>query len=108
MSQVKSWREPDHGPNDWILEVHDRLDGSVPYENFRSSLNEYTRAVLELSQIALAERAGITQADLSRLEQGKGNPTFATIKKIMNALQLKLVYQREEEKTKRRPRTRAM
>ena len=66
------------------------------------------RAELELSQIALAERAGITQADLSRLEQGKGNPTFATIKKIMNALQLKLVYQREEEKTKRRPRTRAM
>jgi len=49
MSQVKSWREPDHGPNDWILEVHDRLDGSVPYENFRSSLNEYTRAVLDIS-----------------------------------------------------------
>lgn len=54
------------------------------------------REELALSQIALAEKAGLTQADVSRLEQGKGNPTYATIKKIMTALQLKLVYQREE------------
>lgn len=54
------------------------------------------REELALSQIALAERTGLTQADISRLEQGKGNPTYSTIKKIMNALQLKLVYQREE------------
>lgn len=54
------------------------------------------REELSLSQFALAERAGLTQADVSRLEQGKGNPTYATIRKIMTALQLKLIYQRDE------------
>ena len=60
------------------------------------------REELSLSQIALAEKAGLTQADVSRLEQGKGNPTYATIKKIMTALQLKLIYEREEPGSKLR------
>ena len=58
------------------------------------------REELSLSQFALAEKAGLTQADVSRLEQGRGNPTYSTIKKIMAALQLKLVYQREDPNSK--------
>lgn len=54
------------------------------------------REELHLSQIQLAHESGVTQADISRLEQGKLNPTFATIKKVMGALQLKLAVQREE------------
>jgi DNA-binding XRE family transcriptional regulator len=48
------------------------------------------RAQLHLSQIQLAERAGVPQADISRIERGKGNPTLATIGKILDALQLQL------------------
>jgi ribosome-binding protein aMBF1 (putative translation factor) len=54
------------------------------------------REELALSQSALAHLAGITQPDLSRLEQGKLNPTYSTIKRVMSALQLRMVYKREE------------
>lgn len=54
------------------------------------------REELSLSQTALAQLAGITQPDLSRLEQGKLNPTYSTIKRVMSALQLRMVYKREE------------
>ncbi len=54
------------------------------------------REELALSQTALAQLAEITQADLSRLEQGKLNPTYSTIKRVMSALQLRMVYKREE------------
>ena len=54
------------------------------------------RVELNLSQVQLAKRAGLTQEDISRLERGKGNPTLSTIKKLMGALQLKLAVQRDE------------
>jgi DNA-binding XRE family transcriptional regulator len=46
------------------------------------------RAELHLSQARLAELTGISQADISRIERGKGNPTLNTIRKILDALQL--------------------
>lgn len=45
----KSSREPEPGPGDWTLEIHDRADGTVPYETFRASLDPYTRAALDIS-----------------------------------------------------------
>jgi DNA-binding XRE family transcriptional regulator len=48
------------------------------------------RAELHLSQVQLAERTGVPQADISRIERGKGNPTLSTIGKILDALQLQL------------------
>jgi XRE family transcriptional regulator, regulator of sulfur utilization len=48
------------------------------------------RAELHLSQVQLAERAGVPQADISRIERGKGNPTLGTIGKILDVLQLQL------------------
>ena len=48
------------------------------------------RRELELSQSQLAERAGVPQADVSRIERGKGNPTLTTLRKILQALHLQL------------------
>jgi DNA-binding XRE family transcriptional regulator len=48
------------------------------------------RAELHLSQDQLVQAAGIPQADISRIERGKGNPTLATMTKLLGALQFKL------------------
>ena len=39
-----------------------------------------------LSQRQLAEKAGITQADVSKIESGNANPTLETLKKIAAGL----------------------
>ncbi|OIQ73696.1 antitoxin HipB [mine drainage metagenome] len=51
------------------------------------------RTELNLSQIQLAKSTGVSQADISRIECGKGNPTFDTLKKIFAALQLQMTLQ---------------
>lgn len=44
-----------------------------------------------LSQKELADRAGLGQASLSRIETGKVSPDIATLQKIASALGKKLV-----------------
>ena len=44
------------------------------------------RQGLGLSQAALAKLCGVPQADISRIERGQGNPTMATIEKLMSAM----------------------
>lgn len=39
-----------------------------------------------MSQQELAKKANITQAELSKLESGDGNPTIKTLSKIAQAL----------------------
>ncbi len=57
MFSHRSGREPQPGPSDWTLEIHDRADGSIPYETFRASLDPYTRASLDISvQYVLAKQ----------------------------------------------------
>lgn len=51
------------------------------------------REELHLSQMDLAEKTGISQADISRIERGKGNPTFNTLRKIFVVLQLRMTFQ---------------
>lgn len=51
------------------------------------------RTELHLSQIQLAKNTGVSQADISRIECGKGNPTLDTLKKIFAALQLQMTLQ---------------
>ena len=48
------------------------------------------REELEISQTALSITTGIPQADISRIECGKANPTINTLEKILDALHLKL------------------
>ncbi len=43
------------------------------------------RAYANMSQRELASKTGITQADISRIESGKGNPSINTIARIMEA-----------------------
>jgi len=44
----------------------------------------------KLTQKQLASKLGITQAALSRLESGKGNPTLSFLQKVTSGLGLKL------------------
>jgi ribosome-binding protein aMBF1 (putative translation factor) len=46
------------------------------------------RAQLHLSQVELSAATGIPQADISRIERGKGNPTLATVTRLLAALDL--------------------
>jgi DNA-binding XRE family transcriptional regulator len=46
------------------------------------------RKELALSQRELAAAAGVPAADVSRLESGKGNPTYATLRKLANVLSM--------------------
>ncbi|MCD8307014.1 MAG: helix-turn-helix transcriptional regulator [Clostridia bacterium] len=49
------------------------------------------RERLNLSQAQLSEATGIHQADISRLENGSGNPSLRTLKRLAAGLQMKLV-----------------
>ena len=48
------------------------------------------RNTLGLSQRELAERSGVRQADISRIERGTGNPTEATLQRLAEALDRRL------------------
>lgn len=58
MFPFKGNREPEPGPGVWKLQVHDRLDGSIPYESFRTSLDEYARAALDISVQEILAKQG--------------------------------------------------
>ncbi len=48
------------------------------------------RKVRSLTQSALSELTGIQQAEISRIEQGVGNPTAVTLLRLADALEQKL------------------
>lgn len=41
-----------------------------------------------ISQIELSKRTGIIQADISRIETGKANPTINVLKRLADALEM--------------------
>ena len=45
------------------------------------------RAAAGLTQAEVARRAGIRPETLSRLEHGRGNPTVATVRRIVRAIE---------------------
>lgn len=49
------------------------------------------REELRLTQAQVAERSGIRQSDISRIECGKANPTQTTLERIAAALDAQLV-----------------
>ena len=50
------------------------------------------RKTLAISQQDLAEIAGIGLATLKDIERGKGNPSLATVSKIMEVLGMEIVF----------------
>lgn len=45
----------------------------------------------KISQADLARMAGISKTTLNNIEQGKTDPKYSTIEKIINALNVKIV-----------------
>lgn len=50
------------------------------------------RAVLGISQLDLAEMAGISIATVKDIERGAGNPSLKTIEKILEVLGLEMQF----------------
>jgi|1048.fasta_scaffold172389_2 transcriptional regulator with XRE-family HTH domain len=48
------------------------------------------RAVLQLKQEDLAELSGITEKTIYLLENGKGNPSFSTMQKMLTVLGMEM------------------
>lgn len=46
------------------------------------------RTLAQLSQVALAQRSGVRQSDISDIENGRGNPTKRTLEKLGTALDI--------------------
>lgn len=47
----------------------------------------------KLTQQALAERCGIDQAEISRIERGDASPTLGTMVRVLSALGLRLAFE---------------
>ena len=52
-----------------------------------------------MTQKELAEKTGIYQADISRIERGLANPSVSTLKRLADGLNMKLVIGFEPKKT---------
>ena len=60
------------------------------------SLIRKRRVSLRLDQRTLSEISGIAVHTLSNVEAGKGNPTVATLERVLNALGMELRIQIKE------------
>jgi len=66
---------------------YDRLE---PEYKLASALIK-ARLAKKMSQAELAEKVGVKQAYIARLESGDSNPTFASINKVAKALGKELI-----------------
>jgi XRE family transcriptional regulator, regulator of sulfur utilization len=90
--------------NDYIEEVgagyddeqRARLDAQMRRFDLAGQLLAL-RLAADLTQAELAERAGLSQADISRYERGLGNPTRTTIEGIAAVLGAHLELVRNDE-----------
>ena len=48
------------------------------------------RKISGLTQKQLSEKSGITQPDISKLENGNANPSIRTLKRLANAMGMRL------------------
>ena len=66
-------------------------DFKKEYEALQPEMN-ITRAILDariragMTQMELAEKSGISQADICRLEKGTRNPSIALLKRLADAM----------------------
>ena len=51
------------------------------------------RKTLSMSQLDLAEMAEVSLATVKDIERGKGNPSLATVNKIIEVLGMEMIFQ---------------
>jgi len=73
--------------DDVEMDVHDDYD---IYQEIRDMIIAL-RHESHLTQKELAEKCGITQANISKFEKGTSKPTIESLKKIADALGMRLV-----------------
>ena len=54
------------------------------------------RAQLKISQIDLAEMAGVSLATVKDIERGKGNPSLQTVERLLAVLGMDMVFRVRE------------
>ena len=59
--------------------------------NLQDTMKE-RRKTLSLSQNDLAEMANLSLATIKGIERGKGNPSIATVSRIMEVLGMEIIY----------------
>ena len=73
---------------------YDGIDVTDEYDDIENAILGYKiknkRLSLYLSQAQLAEKVGIDQSDLSKIEKGNANPSLKMIKKIASGLDSKI------------------
>lgn len=78
--------------------IEEQLQDPVFKEKYDALEPEFTvmQAMIDarkekgMTQKELAEATGISQADISRLEHGTGNPSIKTLQRVAQALQMAL------------------
>ena len=84
--------------SDWDRFVEEQLKNPEVRAEYDALEPEFTiiQAMIDarnnagLTQKQLSERTGITQADISRLENGNGNPSLRTLKRLASAMEMSL------------------
>ena len=81
--------------NDFLKEQLQDEDFKKEYDNLQPEFDVIraivdTRVSLNLTQKQLAERTGINQADISKLENGTGNPSINLLKRLADGMDMAL------------------
>lgn len=82
----KRERPPDPGPGEWRLEVHDRPNGSIPYNVFLRSLDPYSQIVLGISVEEVLARQGHNVCNTSWGKALRDGLYEFRVQKSLNAL----------------------
>ena len=70
-------------------EVKNEYDALAPEFTIIQALID-ARRIAGMTQKQLSERTGITQSDISKLENGNSNPSIKTLKKLANGMNMDL------------------
>ena len=69
------------------LELKEEWDKLETEYNMMQAMID-ARKKCNITQKELAEKTGITQADISRIETGNGNPTLSVLKRIAEGMDM--------------------
>lgn len=81
------WNEELDIETETIYKEGETVSSSAPiYHGSSAKAVNTARAEADISQKQLAERAGMDQSDISKIERGVSNPSVATVERIAAAL----------------------